>query len=338
MFSKIKSCKKLISTKTAPLRNGVLRIMRKNALFLKLSEELGFEDYSLPLNKGEDSRFLVVLVALMCFLAVLAASGAFTLNNMTNRWASGLENKVTIEISSETKDGHLLSHETVKRETDKLHNALKENPLIREITVLTHEDVQDLISPWIGNDLVLEDVPLPGLIALELSRSDSESLEKLREDIQEVSLYATLETHHEWLSDLVHFASTLKTLALFIALVIGGATVTAIVAGMHTRMAIHRKEINLMHSIGASDHYIARQFQRHAMIISWQGALIGTISGIIMTFCVTIISSRSQTALIPHIEIGFSAIMTLFLIPVIAVMIATLTSRITVLRSLAKMP
>lgn len=299
---------------------------------------LGFREYDLPLNKSEDSSFLVLLIGLMSFLAILAFSGTLALNNMTSRWSSGLENKVTVEISVETPQGHLLSNETVKTETKKLARHLRESALIDSVKVMSHEEVQELISPWIGDNLTLTDIPLPGLIALELRSSSPQQLSALRNEVEEISPYARLETHHDWLADLVRFAATLKTLALIIGIIIGGATITAITAGMRTRMAIHKKEVELLHSMGASDSYIARQFQRHAMILSAKGALAGTIAGLFITFITLVMSGHSGTSLIPSIEIHLGGMLFLISIPFFVILIATLTSRFTVLRSLARMP
>ncbi len=303
-----------------------------------LLKYLGFRDYDLPLHDSEDSRFLILLVGLMSFLAVLACSGTFALGNMTDRWSSGLENKVTIEIPVETKEGHLLSNRTVNKETKKLASRLKNNPIIKSVKILTSEEIQELISPWIGKDLTLNDIPLPGLIAVELRRSDADSIDMLRANIEAISKYAQLETHHEWLADLISFTNSLKILSLFITLIIGGATIIAIAAGVKTRLAIHNKEVELLHHMGASDNYIARQFQRHAMILAFKGGVIGALSGLFITGIIVVLSKNTGSPLLPAIEIGYLGALFLFTIPAIAALIAIITSRLTVLRSLAEMP
>ncbi|MGH1455193.1 MAG: cell division protein FtsX [Alphaproteobacteria bacterium] len=331
------SFKKLIP----PLKTASAQIcapILKTKTGKKIYESLGFRDYDMPLEKSEDSRFLILLIALMSFLAVLAGSGTFALNAMSTRWSSGLENKITIEIPVETKDGHLLSSDTVKEETLNIAKALKENPNIKSSTVMSAEEIQDLISPWIGSDLKLNDIPLPGLIAVELNKSNPEILDNLKKTISETSPYANLETHHEWLTDLINFTKALKTLALFITFTITITTLIAIIAGIRARLTIHKKEVELLHSMGASDIYIARQFQRHAMIIGFQGAALGTVIGLIITFIIISISAHSETSLIPTITISTQAITMLCIIPFIATLLSAATARITVLRSLSKMP
>ncbi|MFP4098099.1 MAG: hypothetical protein ACLFU1_04870, partial [Alphaproteobacteria bacterium] len=134
----------------------------------KVKETLRNRTYDLPLNEGADTHFLILLIALMSFLAVLSLSGTIAMHIMTNRWSSGLENKVTIEISINTEEGPQLSQATVKKETLELYKMLAEHPHVKSANVLNSEDVQELISPWLGDGLSLEDLPLPGLIAVEL--------------------------------------------------------------------------------------------------------------------------------------------------------------------------
>ncbi len=312
--------------------------IKNHHIILKILGYLGSHDYDLPLNQNEDSRFLILLVGLMSFLAVLACSGTFALNAMVDRWSSGLENKVTIEISIETRDGRLLSNSTVKRETGKLYRKLSENPLVKSVKILTAEEIRELISPWIGSDLTLNDIPLPGLIALEIQNSDKQNMEALKKDIEEISKYARLETHNDWLSDLINFANTLKILSLLVVLVIGGATVIAVIAGIRARLAVHHKEIELLHNMGANDDYIARQFQRHAMILSFKGTMVGTLSGLIVVAVIMLLSKNFASPLVPSIETGYAILLLFFAIPAIIVLIAVITSRFTVLYNLSKMP
>lgn len=299
---------------------------------------MGSSHYDLPLQKDADSKFMVMLVALMSFLAILAFTGSFALSAMTTRWSSGLENKVTIEIPVETQEGHLLSQETVKQETLKVYKGLENNKAIKSIRILDDKDIGKLLEPWIGNSKSLGDIPLPGLIAVELRASSEEIFKQLKTDISKHSPHAMLETHHEWLGDLIRFASVLKILAIMIAGLIAFTTIMAVAGGIRTRLAIHRDEVELLHLIGATDSYIATQFQNHAMILALQGGLIGTLAGLICTLVIIVLSGHSGTTLIPSLQLGLGGFLILSCVPFATLAIAGVTARFTVLRSLARMP
>lgn len=301
-------------------------------------DRIVLREYDLPLHKGADAGFLTLLVSLMSFLAILSLTGTFALSGMTARWSSGLENKVTIEIPIETSEGHLLSRDTMEKETKKVAAKLDKNPNVKDIKVLSDRDITELVSPWLGSEINFDEIPLPTLIAVEVKISNAETLTVLADDIKEASEFAVLQTHQDWLDDLIRFARTLQYLAFSIALIVSAATITAIAAGIRARFAIYKKEVELLHLMGASDDYIARQFQKHAIIIALKGGAIGAIAGIFVTIIIIILSGFSGTSLLPRIEISIIQFLALSLVPILACMIAGIVSRITVLRTLAKMP
>lgn len=294
--------------------------------------------YDLPLEQSPDTKFLLILVTLMVFLAVLSLSGSLALHDMSGRWSSGLENKVTIEIPIETKDGHLLSQDTVRKETEKLQIALENHPFIKSARILKDDEIGKLLDPWIGQDLLFSEVPLPGLIALEIRENAPATLDDFRIDLADMSRYANLEDHQEWLGELIHFAGILQTLSLIISAIIIGTTVTAIIAAVRARMAIHKKEVELLHLIGAPDIYIAKQFRRHMTIIAFQGSVLGTFLGLCAVFILMVFSQLIDTPLIPSLEISFASFLMILAFPLFFPAITSVTAYQTVLRSLKDMP
>ena len=294
--------------------------------------------YDLPFKKDTDTGFLITLIALMSFLAVLAASGSFTLNAMTDRWSTGLENKATIEISAQTKLGTILSQETINREVSNVLKAIESHAAVKSYKSLEKEEIAELISPWLGTDFALDEIPLPGIISLDLYGSSPDALESLKNIIEKSSPHAVLDTHRDWLDDLIGFVHTLEWIAVLIGTLVAIITVTAISSGIRSRMAIHRDEVEILHLIGAPDKYISRQFQRHAAMITLQGSLIGTAAGILITFFIILLSNQNGSNLLPQLTLSTGNIIFLAIIPLLTSALALITARFTVLRSLALMP
>lgn len=294
--------------------------------------------YDLPLGQSSDTKFLLILVTLMVFLAVLSLSGSLALHDMSARWSSGLENKVTIEIPIETKDGHLLSQDTVRKETENLQIKLENHPFVKSARILKDKEIGALLDPWIGQDLLFSEIPLPGLIALEIREDAPTTLDDFRYDLSEMSRYANLEDHQDWLGELIHFAEILQSLSLIISAIIIGTTITAIIAAVRSRLAIHQKEVELLHLIGASDAYIARQFQRHMTIIAFKGSILGTFLGLVAVFILMVFSHLIDSPLIPSLEISFISFLILLALPLFFPVITSATAYQTVLRSLKDMP
>ncbi len=87
MFSKTKlHCGKLFKNFNEGKKRLIKRCV-KNKYYPTFLNAIETRQYDLPLDNSEDSRFLILLIALMSFLAVLALSGTIALNSMTNKWS-----------------------------------------------------------------------------------------------------------------------------------------------------------------------------------------------------------------------------------------------------------
>ncbi len=304
----------------------------------KLGVAQGKRLYDLPLNKGQGAGFLVLLIALMTFLAVMALAASFALGAMTDRWSSGLENKLTVEIPAETKDGDILPAYEITALTKKIAETLRKNRAVKSVDILGEEDIQDLVSPWLGEDIALNNIPLPGLISVQLHRTNPVILEILDRAVRDISPSAYLDTHESWLNDLLRFTGALQLAAALITVIIAVTSITAVAGAIRARMAVHRSEVELLHLMGAKDDYITRQFQRHALVLALQGSLLGTAIGGLAMMLISFISGETAAALIPDFRLSGLHILMLFSLPAIACGISTVTARFTVLRALARMP
>ena len=294
--------------------------------------------YDLPLNKDEGTNFLRLLIALMSFLAAVALAGNFALNSMTQRWSSGLENKLTIEIPAEKKDGQLRSAAEIQSLAERVETALQNNPAVKSADTLGQNDIQELVEPWLGKDAPLGDIPLPGLIAVELNANAPGTTAKLAAEISEIDGDIVIDTHEAWLQSLMRMISSLRFAALTVALIIAATTVTAIAGAIRSRIAVHRADVELLHLMGANDEYIIRQFQRHALVIALQGSLFGTLAAGLILLITKYGIGPGGESLLPAFSLGFTQGLIVAALPLLAGLIAALTARFTFLRSLSRMP
>lgn len=310
--------------------------------FKKKDRRLGVSDgkrrYDLPLNKGQGTGFLVLLIGLMTFLAILALTGSFSLKAMGERWSSGLENKLTIEIRAETPAGKILPASEIQEQAEEITAVLNRNQIVEKATLLGKPEIKELISPWLGEDVVLRDIPLPGLISVELKESTPDGLESIEKAIHAIAPNARLDTHESWLNDLLNLTGALQFATLAVTLIIAFTTIIAIAGGIRSRMALHKAEVELLHLMGAKDDYITKQFQRHAVILALQGSAIGTILGLLCVTTLWLFAGNSDGGVIPNLSLKPSEIAFLILTPALVCALSALTARVTVLRVLTRMP
>lgn len=310
----------------------------KNSKDKRLGVAEGKRQYDLPLNKSIGTGFLVLLIALMSFLAVMALATSFALGSMTERWSSGLENKATIEIPAETETGDLRSNDQINILSAEVVEKLIALPQVKTIAPLPEEEIKQLIEPWLGEGAIMNDIPLPGLLSLELENSEPESIIAIRKALSSINEDIKLDTHESWLGDLLRLTGALQFAAAFVLLIIGITTVAAVAGAIRTRMAVHSEEVELLHLMGASDDYITRQLQRHALIIGLKGSLAGLVAAACVLTIIALISGETAAALLPDFQINIFHIAGLIIIPVLICFIASLAARFTVLRVLALMP
>lgn len=294
--------------------------------------------YDLPLSDSPGNGFLILLIALMTFLAVLALTSTFALSGMIERWSSGLENKLTIEIPSENSNGNIRNENEISGLKDKLKSLLEDHAAVDSYEIMDQAAIGELVSPWLGNDFEFDDVPLPGLVAVELLDNSPALVSNLRKDVQKIDETIVVDTHEDWLDDLLDLIGILKFSTILVTLIIAFTGIVATAGAIRSRMAEHKPDVELLHLMGASDRYIAGQFQRNAMILGLQGGACGLVIGGLLLLFFTLILGKAESGLLPDFHLNAFHYLCLLLLPVLACGIASATARITVLRALTRMP
>lgn len=294
--------------------------------------------YDLPLAGGAGNGFLRLLIGLMCVLGMLALAASFALAAMNARWSQGLDGKVSVEIPAADSGGDIIKPDLVRAMTDEAARLLGSHPDVREAVIMEDSQIRDLLAPWLGHDMVMDSVPVPGLISVTFDKGATPDLEKLESDLKEVAPRARIETHEDWLSDVLRFTGALQFAAILLGLIIGVTTLVAVAGGVRSRLSENREELELLHLMGASDSYIARQIQQHTLILSLQGGVIGIAAGAVLLAVIGLVAGNIGVNLVPDFRLDGRQIAALALLPVPVALLAMATARHTVLRVLRKMP
>jgi cell division transport system permease protein len=312
------------------------RLFRRSDRTLGVAREK--RRYDLPLNRSPGTNFLVLLIGLMTFLALMALGASFVLDAMTQRWSTGLQNKMTVEIPAQDANGNVIPPEQIQSMTERVGDILQTYPAIDGVHVMTHDEIAALVSPWLGDAQLPGDVPLPALISVEVKEGNDSGLPVLEQKIKEAAPQARLDRHEDWLQDLLRFTHALQFSALLLTIVIGVTTITAVAGAVRSRIAVYNADVELLHQMGANDIYIARQFQRHSLILALKGSIAGGIAGGLAMLAVGYASGRLNINLVPEFHLTHNHLMILWLVPVTTALIAAFTARQTVMKVLAAMP
>ncbi len=102
---------------------------------------------------------------------------------------------------------------------------------------------------------------------------------------------ANLDDHRLWAARIGAMASAIVALAVALFALMIVAMATAIGFATRGAMAGNREIIEVLHLVGASDTFIAKEFQAHFLRLGFRGALIGGASAIAFFFAASALSS-----------------------------------------------
>lgn len=292
---------------------------------------MAFGKADLPLSRDASGRFLPWLVAFMVYLATLALVASMIMNALVERWDHGLADRVTVQIPAPESDA-------AEAQIDSAIDVLTSTPGVAEVAVLDDSEVSALLDPWLGDAGLARELPLPTLIAVTLDSEAPADLGTLGVRLKAAVPGAVVDDHQRWVGGLVSLTRSIDLIAALVVLLVGLAAVITVIFVTRTGLAIHHQVIELLHLIGAQDSYVARQFQTHAMKLGFKGGILGFAAAIATVYGAGLLLSDSGRVLLPEFTFGPRAWIALCALPLLATLVAMLTARWTVLRTLARFP
>lgn len=285
--------------------------------------------YDLPFHAKVGTEFLVFLTALMTLLCLLSVTASLSLSQLANKWTSGLENTLTVEIPYSSDQS---------KTAEKILDALKNAEGIRSAKLMEQDEMKDILSPWLGDAAEsLNGLPLPALITVEMKERNGLIMKRMRQMITAIAPEAQVDAHEQWLTDLLRLTKALNVASLLILIGIGLVTSLTVAGAVRSRMAIHHTELEILHIIGASDTYIAGQFQKYIGALTGRGVLLGLIISVALTGGLHMMSQASADTL-PGAKMTILQFLALPFTAALLFALSLTVARYTTLRVLREMP
>lgn len=252
-----------------------MRAWRLPLFFSRRSDQgaegsLGALRRNMPLVPGSTiaGRALVTVIAIMTFLASLAAGGAILIGTASRNWNEAVSNAMTIQIKP-------ASGRDVETDVRKAAAIARATPGVATVTVYSKAQSNRMLEPWLGEGLDLSDLPIPRLIAIQTARGRRPDIAAFRQRLAASVPTAYLDDHRGWVERLTTMARSLVVFALVIFVLVLTAMGLAVAFATRGAMAGNREIIAVLHFVGAEDRFVARQFQRHFLRLGLKGGVIG---------------------------------------------------------------
>ena len=228
-----------------------------------------------PLIPGDSvmGRSLVVVIAIMTFLACLTAGAALLVADASQAWRSDVLRDATIQVKPRSGDD-------VESLVAKAVAIAAQSPSVESARALSQAESEKLLEPWLGTGLDLSQLPIPRLILVRLRGQRSDDLSTLRSALVSAVPQAALDDHRMWAARLGTMASAVVTLAAALFALMIVAMGAAIGFATHGAVAGNREIVEVLHLVGASNVFIAREFEIHFRRLGFRGATIGGLAAI----------------------------------------------------------
>jgi len=284
----------------------------------------------LPLDRDASGRFLPWLVAVMVYLAALALICAIAANKVVTRWDQGLAGRMTVQVPA----GESGSEDQVSN----VLAALQAVPGVRSAEALGGEEIARLLEPWLGTGAAYQDLPMPTLIAVRVDRAAPPDMAQLRRQLTRIAPGTVLDDHQSWLGKLLDIARSVQLVAVLVVGLVGASAVTMVIFATRMGLSVHGQVIELLHLVGAQDSYIAWQFQAHALRLALRGGVLGLLMAVLTVLLVANLLGQGDAVALPDLSLLPLEWALLPVVPLVVALIAMVTARLTVLRTLGRMP
>ena len=287
-------------------------------------------------EKSVAGRTLLLMITIMSFLSAVTLGGVVLVQKSAIAWSADVGREVTIQlrpVEGEVMESNLRTAVTLAETT----------PGVASARALTIEESQALLEPWLGAGLDLNSIEIPRPVVVQLADPVDADVESLQRNLAAIK-GASLDTHAAWRQQLNTMAGTIVLSGLLVLVLIGAATVLAIIFATRGAMATNREIVDVLHYIGASNKFIAGEFQGRFLSIGLQGGLLGTVAAMLFfavvgTAAGNMLSSEAGAQvgiLFGRFALGIDGLIGIVaVIPVIAALTA-ITSRMTVRRFLSE--
>jgi len=269
----------------------------------------------LPKDAG-GAPWLASLIAVLCFLACLAAVGAVAADRAAQGWTRALRAEATVQVRPRVG-------ETGPAAAARAAETLAGVPGVEEARALDRRAAEALLRPWLG-EAALTDLPVPFLVTVRLDRDGPASAVSLSRALAQAGLEASVDDHSLWRREAERSAAVVAALAFtafaLTALAAGAAVAYATRSGLEAQA----RTIRILSLNGASDRAIAWLFmRRYGLLAAGAGAIGALVAGALVAGLRTLGGPRGLT---PALPLAWSDVILLSPCPLIAFTLAVLAA------------
>ncbi len=274
------------------------------------------------------------VIAILMMLTLLAAAGGVGLARSADAIGEAIAGRVTVQIV--TANPVLRAQQAAA-----LRRAAAAQPFVRSARAVDPAELQATLGQWFGtadgDDPVLRSLPMPALVDVDFVGEDrSGHMGQLRALVAREAPGARVIPHADWLGPVARLIRSLAWVAGGLVILMTLASAAVVIMTARAALGTHYATIEMLHLIGATDQQIARLFQRRITIDTAYGVALGTAVAAAILLLIGWQWSRVTSGLAATASLGPMGWALLLALPLLAIALAALTARQTLLAALKK--
>jgi len=273
------------------------------------------------------------VIAIMIAMTVIAAGAGLALRNLADNARAEIAGGLTVQIV----EGGPAER---TRQTEVAVAMLTNLEEVAEVRRVPDAELATLLEPWLGQQQVSEEdaIPIPALIDVRLvGPVTPRRLEDLRGALIASAPSARLDAQAGWLAPVFEAVRSLQWLAASLIVLLAATSAAAVWLAARSALGSNRETIEIIHLLGGTDRQIARIFQRSIGVDAALGGAVGLAVGLAAMVLFGRQFAQLGSGMVAGGELGPIDWGLLAAIPVIGIVQAMLTARITVLAALRRM-
>jgi cell division transport system permease protein len=282
-------------------------------------------------------RSLTLVITIMCFLACLTAGAVYMMNQSAAAWLRDIASEITVQVEATART-------PIEPKLKEVAVFLGKQPGVVGVKTLSAQDSGALLEPWLGQSGALKDLPIPRLIAIEIDRNAPPDLATLRQSLtRQFKDGVVLDDHRQWQQQIRTVTRSFALGGLAILLLVAAATTAIIVSATRSALASNREIVEVLHFVGATDKFIAREFEKHFLRLGIRAGLVGALFAMLVFLAMPTlmellgggtVSMAEMRRLVGSGTLDTSGYVLLGLVVVVVAALCMLTSRFGVYRIL----
>lgn len=273
------------------------------------------------------------VIAIMVALTVMAAAAGLALSNLARNASMEIAGGITVQVVEAAPVER-------DRQAEVAVSLLRNREDIAEVRRVPDAELEGLIEPWLGEAAGTADdaIPIPALIDARLRGAvTAQRLEALRAELTASVPSTRVDAQAGWLAPVFHAISSLQWLAVGLVLLLAATSAAAVWLAARSALGSNRDTIEVVHLLGGTDSQIARIFQRSIAMDAFVGGLVGLLLGLTAVFLLGRQFAALGSGMVAGGGLDVPDWIAIGAIPIVGVVIALFTARVTVLAALRRM-